>query len=61
VPWPGLLVGGAHKDSRDPEARTNSEVPVGKFWFDETGDYFVNEIAINWNAALIYALAGFVQ
>ena len=61
VPWPGLLVGGAHKDSGDPEAKTYSDVPVGKFWFDETGDYFVNEIAINWNAALIYALAGFVQ
>jgi endoglucanase len=61
VPWPGLLVGGAHKDSGDPKAKTDSEVPVGKFWFDVTGDYYVNEIAINWNAALIYALAGFVQ
>jgi endoglucanase len=60
VPWPGLLVGGPHKNPRDPKAKEHADVPAGKFWFDESSDYYVNEIAINWNAALIYALAGFV-
>lgn len=61
VPWPGLLVGGPHKNSRDPNAKKHADLPAGRFWFDESSDYYVNEIAINWNAALIYALAGFVQ
>ena len=29
-------------------------------WVDEEEDYRVNEIAINWNAPLVYALAGFL-
>jgi endoglucanase len=42
-PWPGFLVGGPHPAPRD--------------WFDELEDYRTNEIAINWNAALVYLLA----
>jgi endoglucanase len=45
--WPGYLVGGAWPD--------------GRSWVDELGSYERNEIAINWNAALIYALAAFVE
>jgi endoglucanase len=60
VPWPGLLVGGPHKDANDPSATRNPDLPAGTFWFDASSNYYVNEIAINWNAALIYALAGFV-
>jgi endoglucanase len=41
--WPGYLVGGPH--------------PLATDWHDEQDDYRTNEIAINWNAALIYALA----
>jgi len=44
-PWPGLLVGGGDKATD---------------WVDVQEDYRVNEVAINWNAALIYALAGFL-
>ncbi|GIV21104.1 MAG: endoglucanase [Armatimonadota bacterium] len=47
APWPGYLVGGSH--------------PGAKNWQDVQEDYRTNEIAINWNAALIYALAAFVQ
>lgn len=47
APWPGYLVGGAERGAKD--------------WRDEEADYRTNEIAINWNAALIYALAGFVS
>jgi endoglucanase len=42
-PWPGCLVGGPHPQATD--------------WRDVEEDYRTNEIAINWNAALIYALA----
>jgi len=45
--WPGYLVGGGWPD--------------GKSWVDEMANYRVNEIAINWNASLVYALAAFVQ
>jgi endoglucanase len=44
--WPGYLVGGGWPRATD--------------WKDEAARYQVNEIAINWNAPLIYALAGFV-
>jgi len=44
--WPGYLVGGGW--------------PTETSWQDDSDRYDLNEIAINWNAALIYALAGFV-
>ncbi|HVS53302.1 MAG TPA: glycoside hydrolase family 9 protein [Opitutaceae bacterium] len=45
--WPGYLVGGGW--------------PNGRSWVDEKENYRVNEIAINWNAALTYALGAFVE
>jgi endoglucanase len=42
-PWPGYLVSG-------PNSKATS-------WKDDQGDARSNEIAINWNAALVYALA----
>ncbi|MBN1768261.1 MAG: glycoside hydrolase family 9 protein [Prolixibacteraceae bacterium] len=45
-PWPGYIVGGG-------QTATN--------WVDEEASYSTNEIAINWQAALVYALAGFVN
>jgi endoglucanase len=45
--WPGYLVGGGWPRPAD--------------WHDDQNNYRVNEIAINWNATLIYALAGFVD
>jgi endoglucanase len=47
APWPGYLVGGAWPTCAD--------------WEDMQDNYKTNEIAINWNGALIYALAGFVE
>jgi endoglucanase len=46
-PWPGYLVGGPWPRATD--------------WHDVQDDYRTNEIAINWNTALIYALAAFVE
>lgn len=45
VPWPGLLIGGPHGSD-----------PQGLAWEDDPDNYQNNEIAINWNTALIYAL-----
>ena len=44
-PWPGYIVGGGSKATA---------------WNDKQEDYTTNEIAINWQGALVYALAGFV-
>jgi endoglucanase len=41
--WPGYLVGGGWPRATD--------------WVDDSDNYRVNEIAINWNAPLVYALA----
>jgi endoglucanase len=46
APWPGYLVGGGQRATD---------------WKDEQEDYRTNEIAINWQAAMVYALAGFVH
>jgi len=46
-PWPGYLVGGPNPTATD--------------WKDEQGDARTNEIAINWNAALVYALAACLE
>jgi endoglucanase len=45
-PWPGYLVGGGH---------------TATGWVDVEESYETNEIAINWNSALIYAVAGFLD
>ena len=46
LPWPGYLVGGGTTENN---------------WEDRETSYRTNEIAINWNSALIYALAGFAE
>jgi hypothetical protein len=46
-PWPGYLVGGGW--------------PAETSWVDIQDNYNTNEIAINWQAALVFALAGFVN
>jgi endoglucanase len=43
LPWPGYLAGG-------PQPNATS-------WNDNESDYTTNEIAINWNSALVFALA----
>jgi endoglucanase len=46
APWPGYLVGGPWPKATD--------------WYDVEEDFRTNETAINWNGALVYALAAFV-
>ncbi len=52
-PWPGLLVGGPHGQTWDG---MDSRVPAALTWADDPDDYRHNEVAINWNTALVYAL-----
>jgi len=46
APWPGYLVGGGHKATD---------------WVDKEESYSHNEICINWQAPLVFALAWFVN
>jgi Tfp pilus assembly protein PilW len=45
--FPGLVVGGAQ--------------PTARSWVDASGEFTTNEVAINWNAPLVFALAGFTS
>lgn len=46
APWPGYLVGGGHTPTD---------------WVDDQDDYSRNEIAINWQGALVYLLAAVLE
>ena len=58
-PWPGMLSGGPNAARQD---RVLSALPAGlppaKIYSDNQGSYASNEIAINWQAALVFVLAG---
>ncbi len=58
-PWPGLLSGGPNRGRQDPVMKNlPANVPPMRAWVDEQGSYAGNEIAINWNAPLVFVLAG---
>jgi endoglucanase len=57
--WPGLLVGGSFAKSAT-NAMPAPTTPAAAQWIDDSNNYETNEVAINWNAALIYALAAFL-
>jgi endoglucanase len=60
-PVPGLLAGGPNRNSQRQDRCTSyeSEVP-DEVYTDDTCSYASNEIAINWNAPLVY-LAGALE
>lgn len=55
VPVPGFVAGGAHKGQQD-KCVYPSNLPA-KSYLDDFCSYSTNEIAINWNAPLVYVLA----
>jgi endoglucanase len=58
-PWPGLLAGGPNQTRQDAAMRRLPEgLPPAKMYVDDQTSYATNENAINWNAALVFALAG---
>ena len=61
-PWPGLLSGGPNAGRQDAVlARLPKQLPPAKVYADDQGSYASNEIAINWQAALVFLLAGTLQ
>jgi len=57
APWPGLLSGGPNAHPADDVARTLPKMPPMRMWIDDQGAYSMNEVAINWNAPLVFLLA----
>ncbi len=57
APWPGLLSGGPNAYPSDPAAKTLPLGPPMRMYVDKDGAYSVNEIAINWQAPLVFLLA----
>ncbi len=57
--WPGLLSGGPNAGRQDAVLRAlPADLPPAKIYADDQGSYASNEIAINWQAALVFLLAG---
>jgi endoglucanase len=58
-PWPGLLSGGPNAGRQDPAMKKlPPDIPPARMYLDEQESYASNEIAINWNAPLVFLLAG---
>jgi endoglucanase len=50
-PWPGMLIGGPNAQN------TNDKRPPARQWDDIKQSFTTNEVAINWNAPLVFLLA----
>ena len=57
APWPGLLSGGPNGRPVDKVAKALSPRPPMRMWIDDDQAYSLNEVAINWNAPLVFLLA----
>jgi endoglucanase len=59
-PWPGLLSGGPNRGRQDNAMRAKlpADLPPAKMYLDDQEAYAANEVAINWNAPLLFLLAG---
>ena len=61
-PWPGLLSGGPNGRKQDGAMNKLPDgLPPAKMYVDEQDSYASNEIAINWNAPLVFLLAGVAE
>ena len=57
-PWPGLLSGGPNPGRSDAVAqKLPPDLPPAQVYVDDERSYSTNEVAINWNAALVFLLA----
>jgi endoglucanase len=59
APWPGLLAGGPNPGRQDSAMQklVPADTPPAKAYVDDQGAYACNEVAINWNAPLVFVLA----
>jgi endoglucanase len=55
--WPGLLPGGPNAHPSDPIGWWLPKRPPMQMYQDKQAGYSMNEIAINWNAPLVFLLA----
>jgi Glycosyl hydrolase family 9/Cellulase N-terminal ig-like domain len=62
-PWPGLMSGGPNRNkNQDPAMRKLPDgLPPAKSYVDDQEAYSANEVAINWNAPLVFLLAGVLR
>ena len=61
-PWPGLLSGGPNAARQDPVLRIlPADLPPAKVYSDNQGSYASNEVCINWQAMLVFLLAGVMR
>ena len=60
APWPGMVSGGPNRSPGDPamRAKLKTGMPPAKMYLDDEAAYAANEIAINWQAPLVFLLAG---
>ena len=56
-PWPGMLSGGPNRYGGDPVIDAMPAIPPARRYKDDQASYASNEIAINWNAPLVFLLA----
>ena len=57
APWPGLLSAGPNAHGGDSVADAMRKAPPMRMWVDDQRAYSMNEVAINWNAPLVFLLA----
>jgi endoglucanase len=61
-PWPGLLSGGPNAGRQDPVLKAlPADLPPAKVYSDAQGSYASNEVCINWQAMLVFLLAGVMK
>jgi endoglucanase len=60
--WPGLLSGGPNANRQDAVlAAMPKDLPPAKVYADQMASYASNEICLNWQASLVFLLAGELQ
>jgi len=57
-PWPGMLSGGPNARGGDPVMADIPATPPARRYVDDERAYSANEMAINWQSALVLLLAG---
>lgn len=57
-PWPGLLSGGPNAHRQDTVLKGLPALPPAKVYRDDQESYASNEVCINWQAMLVFLLAG---
>jgi endoglucanase len=60
-PWPGLLSGGPNANRQDAVLAKLTDMHPARAYADDQDSYASNEVAINWQASLVFALAGLLR